>query len=299
VAQTGIKEHVSAFYPPRARWYRRLFFPVVRAVRSTFHLERMRLPGELSTFDLGLSLVVPGFSFFVLRQRILGWSFLAAYTVAALVFIVALGFPAASIAYGLAISIHATSIVYLEGLWLRESRFGLRLGLALCTLVGVWGLVYTPIVALAERHLLMPLRLGERVLVVQRHVAPRTIKRGDWLAYETGDERQFGRGEGQVYLRSGLGIDPVLALPGDHVRFTPQGAWVNDQLFPLAPHMPTGGELVVPEKVWFIWPSLAITGHGRATESDLSALMQRIAMVEQTQIIGRPFRNWFGRHQWP
>jgi hypothetical protein len=102
-----------------------------------------------------------------------------------------------------------------------------------------------------------------------------------------------------VYLRAGIGVDPIIALPGDRLQFTPEALLVNDQAKPLAPHMPVQGELVVPEKIWFIWPSLATSGGGRVAEANISATFQQAAMVTQKQIIGRPYKRWFGRHQWP
>ena len=218
---------------------------------------------------------------------------------AAGVFIVALGYPVGSAAYGLAISLHAMSIVLLEGLWLKNARFGTKLSATMLTLFAVWALMYAPLVRLAERHWVMPLRVGNRVMIVQKGVAPQSIKRGDWLAYEIPPGHAPGAQAQYVHLGAGFGIDPVLGLPGDRVCFTPQGVLVNDQPFPRAPRMPTEGELVVPKKVWFIWPSLDIEVRGRVPEANISATLQRTAMVTQEQIIGRPFKHWFGRRQWP
>ncbi|HWW01860.1 MAG TPA: hypothetical protein VNZ64_19325 [Candidatus Acidoferrum sp.] len=293
------RETVSAYYPPRARWYTTLFFHAGQQLRRRVGLDKLHLAGELSWPGLILSLAVPGFAFFVFGRRLLGWLFLPAYCLAGFVFVAALGFTAGSIAYGLMISLHATSIVFLEGYWLRDSGFRLRLALALCTLVGVWALVYAPLVRFAEHHWLLPVRFGQRVLLVHRGVSPATLKRGDWVAYRIRADDSWGEERGAVLLRSGLAIDPVLGLPGDHIRFSAQGVAVNARTFPRAPYMPTEGELVVPEKVWFIWPNLAITMHGGVAPADISAAMQRAAMVTQTNIIGRPSRYWFGRRQWP
>ena len=167
------------------------------------------------------------------------------------------------------------------------------------TTFAVWGLAYAPLVNYAERHWIIPLRIGERVVVVQRRVPPSSIKRGDWLAYTISGDRYVGDREQGVYLGSGIGLDPVLALPGDRIRFAPDAMFVNDQPQPLAAHMPVGAELVVPEKVWFIWPNLDMRGHGRVSEASISGTLQRTAMVPEKEIIGRPFKHWFGRHQWP
>jgi len=299
VAQASPKDDASSYYPPRSRWHTRILYYAGRPLRRHIHLRRLRPSVTLSTLRLLLSLAVPGLAFLLLGRRLLGWMFMAVYGMAAVVFVAAVGFLAASMAYGLLIGLHATSIVFVEGLWLKESRFTTRLAAALLALMAVWGLIYAPIVNYAENHLVLPLRMGERVFMVRRGVAPGSIKRGEWLAYEIRGDRYAGDGEQGVYLGSGLGIDPVLALPRDRVRFTPQAVFVNDQPRPRAPHMPEQGELVIPEKVWFIWPSLDIYRGGRGTEASISATMQRTAMVSQKHIIGRPFKHWFGRPQWP
>lgn len=299
MARTGYSNDQPSYYPPRSRWYTRLLFNAARPIRRHVDLDRLRPSVHLPPGLLILGLAVPGFSLLVSGRRPLGWSCLAAWVLAAGVFVVALGFPVGSAAYGLAISLHAMSIVFLEGLWLREASLGRRLSMTLLTLVAVWGLMYAPLVRLAERHWVMPLRVGNRVLIVQKGVAPQSIKRGDWLAYEIPRERSLGAQEQFVYLGAGFGIDPVLGVPGDRVCFTPQEVLVNDQPFPRALRMPTEGELVVPKKVWFIWPSLDIEVRGRVPEANISATLQRTAMVTQEQIIGRPFKHWFGRRQWP
>jgi hypothetical protein len=267
-------------------------------VRRYIHLEKLFPPGIPSPGNVFLSLALPGYAFFILGRRLLGCLVLPAYLIAAMVYVVALGFPAASIGYGLLISLHAISMVYLEGAWFKDSEFRLRFLLAFGTLFAVWGLIYAPLMGFVERHWFMPLRMNERVLIVHSGVAPESIKRGDWLAYEIPHTSLGGHGD-NVVLHAGLDVAPVLALPGDRLRFTSKEFFVNGQAFPLAPHMPSGGEWVMPEKTWFVWPNLAIGGHGGVTEGTISATMQQVAMVTQERMIGRPFKRWFGRHQWP
>ena len=189
--------------------------------------------------------------------------------------------------------------MFLEGVWLAETGFRTRLAIGFLTLLAVWGLMYEPIVSYAEHHWFMPLRIGSRVLIVRCGVPPQSIRRGDRLAYEIAGNLWAGGHGNATYLRTGLGVDPVLALPGDHVRFTGEAMFVNDKALPRAPHMPMQGDFVVPKKVWFIWPSLGITGHGNVAESQIAATLQGAGMIAQRQIIGRPFQHWFGRRQKP
>jgi hypothetical protein len=245
-----------------------------------------------------LGLGLPGFALFLLGRGLLGWAFLAGYCAAAAVFVVELGYPIANVAFGLMISIHAISIGFLEGQWLEGSRLRIRLALGFLTLFAVWGLVYAPIVRFTERHWIMPLRLGDRVVIVNCGVSPHSVKRGDWVAYRVSGDQFAGQREDRIYVSSGLGVDAVLGVPGDVVQFSNQVFLVNGQPSASLPHMPKQGALVVPEKVWFIWPGFAITWHG-VPESSISATMQQAAMVPQNEIIGRPFRSWCGRRQWP
>lgn len=302
MAQPEFKGERLSYYPPRSRWYSRFFFNLSRPFRHYFNLDAFLRPVPLSPGGVLLALALPGYSFFALERRLFGWIALAAYVSSAVLFLVALGYLASGVAYGLLISVHATSIIYLESRSLQGSRFSTRIVLGLLTLFAVWGLCYGPVVRYTERHWFMPLRIGDRVMVSHTGIAHRSIRRGDWVVY-TIEERGItgvewaGRG---VVMQGGLGVDPVLALPGDRVRFTSEAVLVNDQPFPREPFMPGQGESVMPENVWFIWPHLGIDARGGgAPAANISALLQQTALVTREQIIGRPFKHWFWRRQWP
>jgi hypothetical protein len=246
-----------------------------------------------------LSIAVPGFAFFTRGWFLAGWLFLAAYCLMGLLFIWALGYLAGSIGYGMLISLHAISLFYFAVRWLENSSFSLRGALALLTLLFVWGLIYAPAARLAQRHWFRPIRVGNQVVVINPGVPVGSLRRGDWVAHAIPEQQGGEVGERAVYLRSGLSLDPVLALPGDRVGFTPQSLMVNEIAQPRAQFMPKSGELVMPEKVWFIWPNLGINRAGAALESTIAATLQKTAMVTENQIIGRPFKHWFGRQQLP
>lgn len=284
-------ETTSPYYPPRARWYSRFLYPGA-ALRRHLHLETIHLPDGLSPFQVFLSIVIPSFAFFTNGRRVLGWSFLATYLLAGLIFIVALGYTMGGFAFGIMIAVHATSIVFLESYWLRESGFGLRVCLALGTLAVVWGAVYSPLIRFAERHWVMPLRIGERVIIVSRRASPQTLKRGDWVAY-----RIQRSSEGELHIRSGLDLAPVLALAGDRVEFTSDTYTVNGVHNHLLDLMPSQGEMTVPEKHWFVWPQIAIGVRRNVPDTTVSSAMLQIGMVSQEEIVGTPFKKWFWREQ--
>jgi len=139
---------------------------------------------------------------------------------------------------------------------------------------------------------LMPLRVNGRVVVVQTFSASKAVRRGDWIAYSL----PGGAGTG-VLVQEGLSLGPVLAAGGDHLRFSPKTFEVNGVQRPLLPHMPTSGELLVPENHWFIWPELGISGHGNVAEANISATMLQLANVSEPRFIGKPFKRWFWRRQ--
>src|SRR4051812_12254423 len=114
---SGLQGKASSYYPPRARWYTRLFFVPAERARRQLHLEKFQMRGGLSLTQFFLSLALPGFAFSVLGRRMLGLLFVGAYALVTIVFVVGLGYSVSSIAFGLMMSIHATSIIFLEGLW--------------------------------------------------------------------------------------------------------------------------------------------------------------------------------------
>jgi hypothetical protein len=289
----------SEYYPPRARWYGSLLHPWFK-LRHKLHLETIHLPVGFSIPQCLLSLVVPGFAFFPGGRPILGWTFLGIYLGSAVLFAAALGYMVGGLFFGLVIAAHASSIVFLEAHWLRDQcRFLIRLVLAGVTLLTVWLGVYSPLIGYAQRHWIMPLRVRGNVVIIRSRAAPHHIERGDWVMFalrpaSLGDAHGEG---GAVQLQAGFGSGAVLAVAGDHVEFSTNNFTVNGIEQPRSPHMPTKGEVVVPENHWFVWAELGITGHGYVSEGNLSTLMLEMAMVSEINLIGQPFKHWFWRRQ--
>jgi hypothetical protein len=73
---------------------------------------------------------------------------------------------------------------------------------------------------------------------------------------------------------------------------------VNGRPQPAEALMPYTGGFTVPEKEWFIWPTVDINQHGAAA-FDIPAVLRQVAMVSETQLVGRPFNTWCGRRQLP
>jgi hypothetical protein len=297
MARTQTEQAASSYYPPRARWYRGIFY-IGFALRRALCLEKMHLPAGVSPFQFVVSLSVPGFSFIARGRRMLGWSWLAAYGLLGLILLAALGSPLATFALGLAISAHAISIFHLELQWLQDSGFGAKVLCALLTLLVVGLGIYWPAMHYVGQHWFMPLRVRNQVVIVQRGSSNYSARRGDRVMYSLeGGVSGDAHGGGAVRVAAGFGYGPVLAVAGDRVEFSTNTFSVNGVARPLLPDMPTGGGVVVPEKHWFVWPELDINRNGNVSEADISGAMLRLAVVPESRFIGRPFKHWFGRRQ--
>ena len=141
-------------------------------------------------------------------------------------------------------------------------------------------------------HVVMPMEVDNRRIVVNRMVSAQSVRPGTLVAYEIAGMR-----DPQMSIASGYEMNPVLAMAGGRVRFTAQAVEVNGQALPRHPHMPATGELIVPVNHWFIWPKFAVRLDANVTEANISAAMLQSAMVSETQYVGRPFQHWFGRRQ--
>jgi hypothetical protein len=61
--------------------------------------------------------------------------------------------------------------------------------------------------------------------------------------------------------------------------------------------MPKSGDVAVPEKHWFVWPELGISGYGNTPEGNITAMMQQLALVPENDFVGKPFKRWLWRRQ--
>jgi hypothetical protein len=281
----------SPYYPPRARW----FSPLLGfggALRRRLALDRVRLlPGPSIGGVLG-SLLLPGLGFWLRGPRWLGNLALAACLFLLLLFFVAIGYPAGNAAFGLLLSIHGTGLIYLFEPWLVGARFRTRIIASMALLFALGGLVYMPARNWMETRWAAPLRVNDRVVVVKKSVPVPSVKRNDVIAYSLPGNTDHG-----VNVAAGFGLGPVLAVAGDRLRFTETAFEVNGTPQPRLAHMPATGELIVPEKHWFVWPDLAISGHGNAPEGALTTALLQMATLSEEQFAGKPFKRWFWRRQ--
>jgi hypothetical protein len=297
MARKFIPDEASPFYPPRARWFSG-FYHLGGWFRRRLALDRLKMPGKMLVGELGAGFLVPGLAVYLRGPRLWGQAALAACAALMLVYLVWLGYPAANLAFGLLISIHATGFVFYCHPLMADASFRSRLAFTFLVLLALMLAIYMPARNLVQEHLVSPLRLGGQVIVVRRFLPPHAFQRGDWMAYSL-DETSAGEAHhgGAVWFHGGAGLGPVLAVAGDYVGFSREGYSVNGTLRPSLPLMPVSGGWTVPEKHWFIWPNLAISGHGNVSEESINRTLLRLADVAPEQYLGQPLHHWLWRKQ--
>ena len=280
----------SPYYPPRAHWYAPLYY-LSAELRRRLALDRVRLPSGVGAPQVFAGVLVPGLAVWLRGSRLWGQAALSACALLALVFVVWLGRPAGNLAFGMLLSVHSTGFTYLCEPWLDGARLRTRMVFSLAVLLVLGGLLYMPVFNLIQDRWLVPLRVQDRVVVVRKMASAGIINRGDWIAFSI----PVQHGEG-IYSPGWTGLGPVLAVPGDRVVFSSASFIINGVSRPLRRHMPSSGEWVVPEKHWFVWPDLDISGHG-IPETEISVTILRMATISQDQFAGKPFKRWFWRRQ--
>jgi hypothetical protein len=296
MANLDFDRHCSPYYPPRAKWYS-------GALTLGDSLGR-RMPWntgqfpEMATGALLAAFLVPGLGILLTGRKRLGWCAIALSFCLMVAFIVWLGYPAGNFAFGWLISLHVTSIgCYCAPLFTDQS-FRQRVMFTVLTLLAISTLIYWPARDFVQEHWLMPLRVNGNVIVLHRTTSYRFIRPGDWVGYRITRSSQgmAHGGNGEVDVRSGMGLGPVLAMPGDQIDFTPKTFLVNGVEYPRLDNMPFSGSFVVPEKHWFIWPRFGVANHN-VSILVLNQAALDMAVVPWEHLVGKPFHTWLWRKQ--
>lgn len=297
MARRFISDEPSPFYPPRARWYAAIFY-LGNAFRRRSALDRLGLPPEVRLGRLVAGFLVPGLAVYLRGPRLRGQAAMSACAALLLIYVLWLGYPVANMAYGLLLSLHVSGFTYYCQPLLGKEPLRLRLTVTVLVLLAMLLVLYWPARELIQQHLVSPLRVNGRVIIVQRFWPAPVLQRGDWIAYSLlADEQGEVHNGGAVWVHGGAGFGPVLAVGGDDVVFSANGFLVHGVLHTNLPYMPVSGEWLVPEKHWFIWPNLAISGHGNIGADRITAAMMQLANVSPEQYLGRPLSRWVWRQQ--
>lgn len=291
---------MSAFYPPRAHWYAPVF-TLGNAIRRRLALDRLRAPRGLeglSAKELLGGFLVPGLAVYLRGPRWWGQAAMVVSFSLFITYIVWLGTPAANLAFGFLLSLHSTGFIYYCNPVLAHESLRSRLVFTVLVLLALALALYWPARNFLQNHLLTPLRFYGQTYIVQRNAGPRSVHRGEWVAY-TLDNSRTGHDYhgGVVQLRSGITLGPVLAVAGDTVTFSTNTFSVNGAVQTNLPHMPQSGGFTVAEKHWFIWPQLDISGHGNVGEARICEALLGLSDVGESDFYGKPLSHWFWRKQ--
>ena len=262
-------------------------------------MDRIKLPKETTLGGIVLGILIPGLAVYIRGPRLWGKIALSACAILFLLFIILLGYPSGNLAFGFLISIHGSGFAYYCSPVLREKEFFARIGYTLALVVAFGLLFYMPLRSIIQYRWLLPMSRNGHVVILEKSASAGSVKRGEWILYslpgrEAGNPHREG---GAVWVQSGFGFGPVLATAGDRVSFGTKSFAVNGVERLRLPHMPQGGDLIVPEKNWFIWPEFGISGHGNTSEAVISATMLQLATVPEDQFVSKPFKRWFWREQ--
>lgn len=287
----------SPYYPPRARWYARIFY-LGLATRHKLALDKIYLPKDITVFGLLGSLLIPGLGVYLRGPRLWGKIALTACALLFLCFIIWLGYPFGNYAFGFMISIHVSGFTYYCSPYLREKDFAVRMAFTVLVLIGIGFGIFMPIRNAIQNHLLLPLNFNGHAIIIKSFSAANDVHCGDDIAYTLAGYYMSNHGGGGVSSEhGGVSIGKVLAVTGDRVEFSDKGFSVNGVVQPLLSHMPTTGKLVVPKGTWFVWPQMEIRGNWGVSEQNISSAMMQLANVSQEQFVGKPFDHWFWRKQ--
>jgi hypothetical protein len=281
-----------SFYPPRAprgRFFRDRWYRLRRALKT----EKIEA-GYYRVRPSMLAFLVPGYGLMAAGRRIYARAVVIGWLTLALVFLIWMGYPEGNLAMGLMVSLHATSAIALFLRTVTAETLSQRLGLAALVLGGLLALLYLPFTHWVLPRILIPLDNEGRVVIVRVGGNPDNVRRGDWVAYRTVGTYNYAG----VRVVEGYGLEQVLAVPGDTIRFHETHYEVGATSYPRRVHMPQEGEWQVEPDCWIIWPRLERRGNNAQNmEGAVGVVWRDLAHVPQENYIGRPMKRWFWRKQ--
>ncbi|MDX2227392.1 MAG: hypothetical protein SFY92_09925 [Verrucomicrobiae bacterium] len=171
-------------------------------------------------------------------------------------------------------------------------RLKSRLAAGLLVMV-MLGIVYWLAFEGLQYRWFFPLRTADGIQVIRAQKSLARLRHGEWVVFKIHQSR-FA----QVQIHGGLGMDRVLALPGDRVEFHGDVFAVNGNASPALTDMPREGRLIVPPDRCLVWPEQSLRIRNRFVgEQVIGIALMEIALVPESRLIGVPYPTWFGRVQ--
>lgn len=265
---------------------------------------RKLVPDGIPLTRLLLGFWVPGYSYFLFGAAWVAWLIIGGWFLGLATYIMLLNAPPfvgggfqidpAYLAFGLMISLHATSASHLiVQIWHYE-EFRERLLVGITVTGFMIFLVYFPAADFIHSRMFTVVSVGGSRVVVNPRVSAESVRRGDVVFYQIP-----AYNSGQLHVREGAGLGKVLGVQGDMIRFEGKYFYVNGIRQLSRSEMPQTGEVAVPKDHWFIWPEFNTMMHGNLEGQRQEAFMH-LAMVGRMQFEGRPYSWWlFGKQLLP
>ncbi len=285
----SIPARPSSYYPPRAGGLR-IPRRMISSMRAAIHLERIQLPRIQGLLRVMASVAIPGLAFHLTGPRLTARIIWAALPLLFLVFLVGLGTFISEAAFAVIIGTHVASVSHLMRPLMIRNRLALQMVFGVVLFLAASVFLYIPAREWFHLHVALPVTIRGQVVVINPRADATTVHRGDVVAY-----RFDSWARQNIRVREGLGLEPVLAMPGDRLVFGDGIMYVNGSLQRLPLSARAWGSLVVPEHCWFIWPQL--DSFNRGTVRGVEDTLRGLALVDQGQLAGRPYRWWFFRAQ--
>jgi signal peptidase I len=289
-------------FPPRAsrlkKWWRR-WFPIARywnRLRFANSLQIIRIPGwpaGWQTPGVLFRMVVPGWAQHHVGRTTRGWAIFGCYLAFLLAGLLFFGSGLGYLMLGIAISLHAASI--LDVVAASVTDFRQRFLYTAAAMLALMCIAYYPagqllaLVATPQQFAMNmpPFQAGDVVLVNPSAYWRSEPQPGDVVHYRLPDGTMRGvgaTGHALMYQLQGDRIDRIIAQAGDELTSRKGELLVNGQPSPWLPlnplNLPDGFTIKVPENYYLIFPS----GDG------LPADVLRIAsIVPRGQIWGRAY----------
>lgn len=296
-----------AIEPPRAsegrlsrRWRgmrRSAGHQIGGAVADAARAVRIPLRVGISWNDLLWS-ILPGMAQVRRGVRVLGWPLFVAWLGLLIGAVVIVGSPFATFLALSAISVHCLAVSLLFNSTLAGLPVVKRAGAGLLIYASIVSVIYAP-AYLAFSGVARVLEVrgvrsgpvitnGDTILYTGRWIRPAAFKRGDLVVYDIDRARTGG-----AIITAGLGVERVLGVPGDHVRFDTTGVWVNGveqvpELWPLGGvgRLPSLSLTAGPGEYIILPSALRWTTQGNV-QGVVAQIMDRVARVRDDHVRGR------------
>jgi len=229
-------------------------------------------------------IIVPVLGVYYSSRRHLFRVALAAYGLAFFLALAGYGQMLGGAAFGLMAGIHGLGISeFLNTAAPADSRYyRLRRSLMLIAAVGV---IFGFYLGEAMQRRFIPVKGREGVLLINKLDRNRPLTPGEVVAYEL--KGGFAAGLNVV---TGTYLGQVLGGPGSTLKFETGAYVLNGSRQAALPHMPGVGQVVAGPDQSLIWPIVFEFSNRTGMQ-----LPEKSALVDDSALVGRPFKRWFWR----